>query len=130
MGYLAGGTPFAPTPFTSRNITLDASGLPAGLPFEAFELLIRTGEDPDHFAPLLQLTPRPTFRKMNDHDLRPIYEYLSAIPSNPRKDRVPGPCHSWPTPTGAGLMPWRFEGLTDSPGACPACSGPSNPSRP
>jgi hypothetical protein len=37
--------------------------------------------------------PWPTFRKMNDHDLRAIYEYLSAIPSIERQDGVPGPCH-------------------------------------
>jgi hypothetical protein len=92
-GYLAGGVPFAPTPFISRNITPDASGHPAGLTFDQFRHLIRTGEDPDHFTPLLQIMPWPTFRKMNDHDLRAIYEYLSAIPSNPRKDGVPGPCH-------------------------------------
>lgn len=92
-GYLAGGVPFAPTPFVSRNITPDATGKPAGLTFEDFEHLIRTGEDPDHFTPLLQIMPWPTFRKMNDHDLRAIYEYLSAIPSNPRKDSDgPGRC--------------------------------------
>lgn len=55
--------------------------------------VIRTGEDPDHVTPLLQVMPWPTFRKMNDHDLRAIYEYLSAIPSIERKDGVPGPCH-------------------------------------
>ena len=91
-GYLAGGVPFAPTPFISRNITPDASGQPAGLTFEQFEHLIRTGEDPDHVTPLLQVMPWPTFRKMNDRDLRAIYEYLSAIPSIDRKDGVPGPC--------------------------------------
>jgi hypothetical protein len=36
--------------------------------------------------------PWPTFRKMNDRDLRAIHEYLSAIPSIDRKDGVPGPC--------------------------------------
>jgi len=92
-GYLAGGVPFAPTPFISRNITPDASKHPTGLTFEQFEHVIRTGEDPDHVTPLLQVMPWPTFRKMNDHDLRAIYEYLSAIPSIDRNDTVPGPCH-------------------------------------
>ena len=90
-GYLAGGTPFGP--FISRNITPDASGQPAGLSFNDFRLLIRSGVDPDHQTPLLQVMPWPAFRKMTDHDLHAIYEYLSAIPSNSRQDGPPaGPC--------------------------------------
>lgn len=80
--YLAGGVPFGP--FTSRNITPEASGLPAGLTLEQFELVIRTGIDLDHlhpqFGPLLQVMPWPILRNMNDRDLHAIYEYLSAIP--------------------------------------------------
>jgi hypothetical protein len=29
---------------------------------------------------LLQIMPWPTFQNMDDHDLRAMYEYLSAIP--------------------------------------------------
>ena len=50
---------------------------------------MRTGVDLDHLHPnlpfpfdasLLQIMPWPTFQNMTDHDLRAIYEYLSAIP--------------------------------------------------
>lgn len=79
--YLAGGQHFGP--FTSRNLTPE-NGLPAGLTYAQFETVIRTGIDLDHlhpqFGPLLQVMPWPTFQNMTDHDLRAIYEYLSAIP--------------------------------------------------
>jgi len=78
--YLAGGVPFLPSPFVSRNITPDATGKPAGLTFDEFRTLIRTGVDPEHVTPLLQIMPWPTFRKMGDRDLAAIYEYLSSIP--------------------------------------------------
>ena len=87
-GYLAGGTPFGP--FISRNITPDASGQPAGLSFNDFRVLIRTGVDPDHQTPLLQVMPWPVYGKMTDLDLRAIYEYLRAIPSLPDNPN-PGP---------------------------------------
>ena len=90
-GYLAGGNQFGP--FTSANLTPDpVTGRPAGLTFEEFRHLIRTGETDDHpaFGPLLQVMPWPTFRKMTDRDLRAIYEFLTAIPSLP--DNAPGPC--------------------------------------
>lgn len=78
--YLAGGLPFPPSPFVSSNITPDASGNPAGLTFDQFRILIRTGVAPEHQTRLLQIMPWPTFRKMDDHDLQAIYEYLSSIP--------------------------------------------------
>jgi hypothetical protein len=80
--YLAGGAQFGP--FTSRNLTPEANGLPAGLTFDEFLLVIRTGIDLDHehpqFGPLLQVMPWPVFQSMTDHDLRSIYEYLRSIP--------------------------------------------------
>lgn len=79
--YLAGGRVFGP--FTSANITPDAYGRPAGLTFEEFEHLLRTGEDPDAPGMLLQVMPWPIYGKMSEHDLRAIYEYLSSIPSLP-----------------------------------------------
>ena len=59
---------------------------------------MRTGADLDHLHPactamvktncvpppfradLLQIMPWPQFQNMTEHDLRAIYEYLSAIP--------------------------------------------------
>jgi hypothetical protein len=90
--YLTGGNQFGP--FTSANLTPDpVTGLPAGLTFREFVHLIRTGETDDHpaFGPLMQVMPWPTFRKMTDYDLRAIYEFLSAIPSQPNNPN-PGPC--------------------------------------
>jgi len=76
--YLAGGVPFGP--FVSRNITPDGSGKPAGLTLDEFLSLMRTGVDPDHVTPLLQVMPWPAYRNMGDRDLAAIYEYLSSIP--------------------------------------------------
>jgi hypothetical protein len=86
--YLAGGTQFGP--FVSRNITPEANGRPAGLTFEQFLTVMRTGKDFDHLhpqiAPLLQVMPWPVYRNMRLHDLRAIYTYLTAIPH-----ATPGP---------------------------------------
>src|SRR5437660_11304 len=82
--YLAGGVAFGP--FVSKNITPDASGRPHGLTFEQFEQALRTGIDPDDGG-MLQVMPWPVYRHMTDHDLRAVYEYLSAIPS-----AEPGSC--------------------------------------
>ena len=89
--HLTGGNQFGP--FTSANLTPDAMGRPAGMTFNQFLHTIRTGETDDHpmFGPLLQVMPWPTFRKMTDHDLRAIYEYLRAIPSRPDNPN-PGEC--------------------------------------
>ena len=86
--YLAGGTPFGPPPFglppaspVSRDITPWEDGKPAGLTFNEFRHLIRTGEDPDNPGQVLRVMPWPVFQTMTDHDLRAIYEFLSAIPA-------------------------------------------------
>lgn len=84
--YLVGGTEFGP--FTSRSLRPDAeTGLPAGRTLEEFVHVLRTGEDleqahPD-ISPLLQVMPWPVYGKMMDHELRAIYEYLSALPPAP-----------------------------------------------
>jgi hypothetical protein len=65
----------------SRDITLSENGMPAGLTFDAFRHVIRTGEDPDNPGQLLQVMPWPVYQSMTDRDLRAIYEYLSAIPA-------------------------------------------------
>jgi hypothetical protein len=92
--YLAGGAPFGP--FTSRNITPRANGRPAGMSLEEFVLVMRTGIDLDNkhpeFGPLLQVMPWPFFKDLSDHDLRAIYEYLSAIPCVARADQSPTRC--------------------------------------
>jgi len=75
--YLAGGVAFGP--FISKNITPDASGKPHGLTFAQFEQALRNGVDADDGG-TLQVMPWPVYRHMTEHDLRAIYEYLSAIP--------------------------------------------------
>jgi hypothetical protein len=78
--FLGGGVPFGPF-IVSPNITPDASGKPAGLEFEEYLELIRTGHDPDDPpGQVLQVMPWPIFRNMNDNDIRAIYEYLRSIP--------------------------------------------------
>ena len=83
--YLAGGVPFGP--FVSRNITPDASGKPAGLDFDEFLQVMRTGHDPDEPDEILQVMPWPIYANMTNHDLRAVYEFLRAIPS-----AQPGTC--------------------------------------
>jgi hypothetical protein len=85
MNYLAGGVQFGP--FTSKNITPDATGRPAGLTADEFVQVLRTGHDPDAPAKLLQVMPWPVYRNMTERDLRSIYEYLSTIPH-----ALPGAC--------------------------------------
>jgi hypothetical protein len=75
--YLAGGRPFGP--FVSRNITPDATGRPAGLTWNEFKSVIRTGVDPDT-GRLLQVMPWYVLQDMTERDIRAIYEYLKAIP--------------------------------------------------
>jgi hypothetical protein len=105
--YLGGGRDFGQfipnSPFTlhivSRNLTPDKTGRPeGGRTFEEFEKIMRHGVDLDHAHPncmpgqfancvpapfdgeLLQIMPWPVYQNMKKHDLRAIYEYLSAIP--------------------------------------------------
>jgi mono/diheme cytochrome c family protein len=75
--FLAGGMPFGPT-LVSPNITPDASGKPAGLDYEEFLHLLRTGQEED--GGLLQVMPWPIYKNMSDRELRAVYEYLRAIP--------------------------------------------------
>jgi hypothetical protein len=102
--YLGGGRDFGPlipnTPdIISRNLTPDKTGMPeGGHTFEEFLQILRTGVDMDHLHPpcsatvttncfpppfdgdLLQVMPWPVHHNMTNHDIRAIYEYLSAIP--------------------------------------------------
>src|SRR6266852_1228385 len=104
--YLGGGRDFGPFPgpgpfphIFSRNLTPDKNGRPeGGHSFAEFVQIIRTGVDMDHRHPTcigaptgsclpppfdgtrLQIMPWPIYQHMTDHDLRAIYEYLSAIP--------------------------------------------------
>lgn len=105
--YLGGGRDFGPVGSVphlySRNLTPDKTGLPAGgHTYEEFVQILRRGTDFDHVHPnctspgnpancfmppfngeLLQVMRWPSFQDMTDHDIRAIYEYLSAIPCNP-----------------------------------------------
>jgi hypothetical protein len=82
--FLAGGRAFGP--IVSPNITPDEHGRPAGLTFEEFESLMRTGRDPED-GRILQVMPWNIYGKLTTRDLRAIYEYLRAIP--PLPDNVP-----------------------------------------
>lgn len=80
--YLAGGMAFGP--FTSRNLTPDANGLPAGLTYAQFAQEMTTGVDlkqvHPQVSPLLQVMPWPLYANLLDRDLRAMYEYLRSIP--------------------------------------------------
>ncbi len=102
--YLGGGRDFGAlipgsAHIISRNLTPDKTGVPeGGASFEEFIRSMRLGEDADHLHPnctgapdlsciprpfdgsRLQIMPWPGLSKLTDHDLRAIYEYLSAIP--------------------------------------------------
>jgi hypothetical protein len=83
--HLAGGVNFGPgedgEDIISKNLTPDENGKPAGLDFDEFVKLIRTGHDPDEPSDeVLEVMPWPFFRHMTTSDLRAIYEYLRAIP--------------------------------------------------
>jgi hypothetical protein len=103
--YLGGGRDFGAlvagsAHIISRNLTPDKTGLPeGGRTFSEFVQIMRTGVDLDNLHPacppgflstgcvpapfhadLLQVMPWPADKDMTDHDLRAIYEYLSAIP--------------------------------------------------
>ena len=88
-----------PIHIVARNLTPDKTGLPeGGNTFDQFLTIMRTGADLDHLHPtcsatvttncvlppfrgdLLQIMPWFEFHNMTEHDLRAIYEYLSAIP--------------------------------------------------
>ena len=77
--YLAGGVPFGPV-ITSRNLTPDASGKPAGLTFDEFLHILRPGDDDEKPGQKLKVMPWPVYRNMTERDLRAIYEFLRAIP--------------------------------------------------
>jgi hypothetical protein len=91
--FLSGGQVFGP--FTSRNLTPNAQGLPAGLTLEEFIHTLRTGEDldspgdPPFDGGLLQVMPWPVFGKKTDRELTAIYEYLRAIPRKARCTTAP-----------------------------------------
>jgi hypothetical protein len=68
----------------SRDITPFEDGKPAGLTFNQFKHVIRTGEDPDNPGQVLRVMPWPVYQAMTDSDLRAIYEYLSSIPAIPK----------------------------------------------
>lgn len=102
--YLGGGRDFGAlipgsAHIVSRNLTPDITGMPeGGRSFAQFVQIMRTGVDLDVLHPtcsgapdatciphpfdgsLLQIMPWPTFQNMTNHDLRAIYEYLSAVP--------------------------------------------------
>ncbi len=116
--YLGGGRDFGAlvagsAHIISRNLTPDKTGRPeGGHTFSEFVQIMRTGVDLDHLHPtcpqgtidancipspfdgdLLQVMPWPIDQNMTNHDLRAIYEYLSAIPCISGPD-APDPRHN------------------------------------
>lgn len=90
--HLAGGLEFQLGPgasVVSANLTPDARGNPAGLTFDAFREMLRTGHDKEEDR-ILQVMPWPAYRFMTDRDLRAVYEYLRAVPR--RATPEPGTC--------------------------------------
>lgn len=93
--FLGGGQCFGP--FIARNITPDpATNLPADLTLKNFMTAMRTGldeqcivnpsnpicsQEPDTGG-TLQVMPWPAYHYMNDHDLKAIYYYLTAVPNS------------------------------------------------
>jgi hypothetical protein len=94
--YLAGGTPFGPPcdPSTifSKNLTPDAGGRPAGLTWDEFLTVFRTGRHPDQPERILQIMPWPVYGEMITKDLQAVYAFLSAIPSLPSAPIPPPFC--------------------------------------
>ena len=86
---MAGGRQFVPVA-TSPNITPNQYGKPAGLSFEEFAHLMRSGRDPHDATKILQVMPWTVYGKMTTHDLLAVYTYLSAIPPRPNNPN-PGP---------------------------------------
>jgi hypothetical protein len=78
--FLAGGRAFGP--IIAPNITPDEHGRPAGLTFDEFESLMRTGTD-EESGRILQVMPWNVYGKLTRQDLRAMYEYLRAIPAVP-----------------------------------------------
>ena len=75
--YLAGGREFGPV--TSRNLTPDKTGKPAGMTEAQFIHTLQTGTPPGQGA-LLQVMPWPVYGKMRVADLKAVYAFLRAIP--------------------------------------------------
>ena len=80
-GYMGGGIAFGP--FTSRNITPDATGEVVG-GLANFKEIMRPGIDMKkvhpQISPLLQVMPWPVYGDASDRDLEAIYTYLTTIP--------------------------------------------------
>lgn len=86
--FLAGGYCFGPVMSTNLTPDLD-DGDPADMTLMQFMTAMRTGSI--NRSTLLQAPmPWPTYHNMSDHDLKAIYEYLSAIPhADPCNDSCP-----------------------------------------
>ena len=98
------GFPYVGPGIVSRNLTPDKTGRPeGGRTLEQFKQIFRNGTDFDKIHPTctsdtdpdialgicipppvdgskLQIMPWPIFQNLTHHDIRAIYEYLSAVP--------------------------------------------------
>jgi hypothetical protein len=79
-GFLGGGNNCGPV--TTRNLTPDENGRPAGLTLEEFRQAIRFGTDFKNLAPPgpLIIMPWLAYRHGTDRYIEAIYEYLRSIP--------------------------------------------------
>ena len=122
--------PYVGPDIISRNLTPDKTGrAEGGRTFEQFKKILSHGTDLDRIhltcteppadpntatclpppvdGGLLQVMPWPNFQDMTDHDIRAIYEYLSAIPCID---------NTWSTPpTGAPNELRNDCGVSDPP---------------
>jgi hypothetical protein len=85
VAYMAGGVSFTGANgqvVISTNLRPDGNtGRPAGLSFEEFLVGLRHGIDFRQPGVIQQVSPWPSFKNMTESDLRAVYEYLSALPS-------------------------------------------------
>lgn len=78
--YLGGGAQFGPV--SSRNLTPDSDGLPAGLTLDQFKDVLLHGTDFKNLFPPgpLIVMPWPAYQHGTERWMEAIYEYLRAIP--------------------------------------------------
>jgi hypothetical protein len=81
--FLSGGTPFVNGSIVSPNLTPDTSGRPGGMTYAQFKNAMQNGVSAHNAGHILQVMPWPTFRNMNENELRAIYQYLASIPTAP-----------------------------------------------
>jgi len=128
--YLSGGQCFGP--FMARNLTPDpTSGLPENLMQDEFIKALRTGADvtcskpnPPSICtieppvPVLQVMPWATYHNLTDQDLKAIYAYLSALPSESPCNTVDDGCPGF-SGTASKSITYSYNNTNDCPNPPP-----------